>query len=75
MTLERAELFVRLDSLEYLPDNQIAESGITWLDNDTVHLWATYMQWLRRPMIFNEAGWGLGDETLAETTLRAVDHA
>ncbi len=54
---------------------RIAESGITWLDNDTVHIWATYMQWLRRPMIFNEADWGLGDEALAETTLRAVaDH-
>ena len=59
---------------EALLKQRIAESGITWLDNDTVHLWATYMDWLRRPMIFNEAGWGLADEALAETTLRAVDH-
>jgi hypothetical protein len=51
---------------------RIAESGITWLDASTVHIWATYMQWLRRPMIFNGAGWGLGDVTLPETTLQPV---
>ena len=46
---------------------RIAESGITWLDSNTVHIWATYMQWLRRPMIFNGAGWGMGEVTLPET--------
>jgi hypothetical protein len=51
---------------------RIAESGITWLDSNTVHIWAAYMQWLRRPMIFNEAGWGLGAVTLPETTLQPV---
>ena len=51
---------------------RIAASGITWLDASTVHIWSTYMQWLHRPMIFNEAGWGFGDVTLPETTLQAV---
>ena len=55
---------------------RIAESGITWLDSSTVHIWSTYMQWLRRPMIFNPDNWGLGDVTLPETTLQPVaDHA
>jgi hypothetical protein len=30
------------------------------------------MQWLRRPMIFNGEGWGLGEMTLRETTLQPV---
>jgi hypothetical protein len=51
---------------------RIAESGITWLDASTVHIWAAYMQWLRRPMIFNGAGWGLGDVVLPETTVQQV---
>jgi hypothetical protein len=51
---------------------RIAESGITWLDSNTVHIWATYMQWLRRPLIFNGEGWGLGEATLQETTLQPV---
>jgi hypothetical protein len=49
---------------------RITESGITWLDAGTVHIWTMYMQWVRRPMIFNGAGWGLGDVTLPETTLQ-----
>ncbi len=60
---------------EALLKQRIAESGITWLDNDIVHLWAACMQWLRRPMIFNGPDWGLGDTQLPETTIRAVaDH-
>jgi len=51
---------------------RIAESGITWLDSNTVHIWAAYMQWLHRPMIFNEAGWGMGEVTLTETMLQPV---
>ncbi len=51
---------------------RIAESGITWLDASTVHILATYMQWLQRPMIFNGSDWGLGDVTLPETTLQPV---
>jgi hypothetical protein len=48
---------------------RIAESGITWLESDAVHVWTTYMQWLRRPMIFNGQNWGFGDVLLPETTL------
>jgi hypothetical protein len=55
---------------------RIAESGVTWLDSSTVHIWSTYMHWLSRPMIFNDAGWGMGDVTLPETTLQAaIDNA
>jgi hypothetical protein len=52
---------------------RIAESGIAWLDAGTVHIWTTYMQWLRRPMIFNGADWGMGDATLQETTHQALN--
>jgi hypothetical protein len=57
---------------EALLKKRIAESGISWLDNDTVHIWASYMRWLGRPMIFNGPDWGLGDADLRETTIRAV---
>jgi hypothetical protein len=57
---------------EALLRKRIAESGIAWLDAGTVHIWMTYMQWLRRPMIFNGADWGLGALTLRETTLQPV---
>lgn len=51
---------------------RISESGITWLDYTTVHIWTMYMGWLRRPMIFNGADWGLGGSTLSETILQPV---
>jgi hypothetical protein len=51
---------------------RIDESGITWLDASTVHIWATYMQWLRRPMIFNGPDWGLGEVVLPSRTLQPV---
>ena len=51
----------------------MAESGITWLDASAVHIWSAYMQWLRRPMIFNGSDWGFGEQTLPETTLQSVD--
>jgi hypothetical protein len=51
---------------------RIAESGITWLDSSTVHIWSTYMQWLHRPMMFNGDEWGLGDVTLTETTFEPI---
>jgi hypothetical protein len=50
---------------------RVAASGITWLDAGTVRILSTYMQWLRRPMVFNGSGWGLGDAVLDEHTLRA----
>jgi hypothetical protein len=53
---------------------RIAESGITWLDANAVHIWSTYMHWLRRPLSFNREGWGLGDVPLKETTLQPVAH-
>jgi hypothetical protein len=56
---------------EALLKARIAESGITWLDAGAVQILSTYMQWLRRPMIFNEAGWGLSDIVLQETVVPA----
>jgi len=45
---------------------RIAESGITWLDATTVYIWAAYMRWLGRPMIFNGRDWGLASTQLPE---------
>ena len=56
---------------EALLSKRIVESGITWLDRQAVHIWTTYMLWLRRPMIFNGADWGLGQTVLPETTFPA----
>ena len=50
---------------------RIAERGITWLDASTVYVWASYMRWLRRPMIFNDADWGLATAQLVEHTTTA----
>jgi hypothetical protein len=47
---------------------RIAESGITWLDATTVYIWAAYMRWLARPMIFNGRDWGLANAQLPEHT-------
>jgi hypothetical protein len=61
---------------EELLRRRIAKSGITWLENEVVHILGTYMEWLGRPMIFNGSDWGLGDVVLPETTLQTVaDHA
>ena|SRR5436190_15989203 len=56
---------------EALLKARIAESGVTWLDAEAVHILSTYMLWLRRPMIFNGSGWGLRDAVLPEQTLGA----
>jgi hypothetical protein len=45
---------------------RIAERGITWIDASTVHLWAAYMRWLGRPMIFNGSDWGMANAQLPE---------
>jgi hypothetical protein len=52
---------------EALLRKRIAERGITWLDASTVYVWAAYMRWLGRPMIFNDSAWGFGDMVLPET--------
>jgi len=54
---------------EALLRRRIAERGITWLDASTVYIWAAYMRWLRRPMLFNRATWGMADAALPERTL------
>ena len=51
---------------EALLRKRIAERGITWLDASTVYIWAAYMKWLGRPMIFNPSDWGFGSATLVE---------
>jgi hypothetical protein len=53
---------------EALLRRRIAERGITWIDATTVHLWAVYMRWFGRPMIFNGPDWGLANAMLVETT-------
>ena len=45
---------------------RIAERGITWVDASTVYVWAAYMRWLGRPMIFNGSDWGLANASLDE---------
>jgi len=50
---------------------RIAERGITWLDASTVYIWAAYMTWLRRPMIFNRSDWGFANDSLVEHEIAA----
>jgi hypothetical protein len=51
---------------------RIAERGITWVDASTVYIWAAYMRWLGRPMIFNRSDWGMATAQLPE---RGSSHA
>ena len=60
---------------EALLQQRIAERGITWLDAKTVHVWAAYMRWLGRPMVFNGPDWGFARRTFAERPVGAVDVA
>jgi hypothetical protein len=57
---------------EALLRRRIAERGITWLDASTVYIWAAYMHWLGRPMIFNGADWGMGGHALDERSVAAA---
>jgi hypothetical protein len=57
---------------EALLRKRIAERGVTWLDASTVYIWAAYMRWLQRPMIFNGADWGMAAEALPERTPAAA---
>jgi hypothetical protein len=43
-----------------------SKGSITGIGADTVSIWASQMRWLRRPMIFNGADWGLGRVELPE---------
>ncbi len=51
---------------EALLRRRIAERGITWVDASTVYVWAAYMRWLGRPMIFNGADWGMAGDDLPD---------
>jgi hypothetical protein len=51
---------------------RIDKRGITWLDATTAHVWASYMRWLQRPVIFNPSNWGLADVVLPETARNAT---
>jgi hypothetical protein len=53
---------------EALLRKRIAERGITWVDASTVYIWAAYMRWLGRPMIFNGPDWGMANAQLPERT-------
>jgi hypothetical protein len=54
---------------EGLLRKRLADSGADWLDATTVDLWSAWMDWLKRPMIFNGSDWGVGDAILEETIL------
>ena len=54
---------------EGLLRKRLADSGADWLDATTVDLWSAWMDWLKRPMIFNGSDWGVGDVSLPETTV------
>ena len=54
---------------EGLLRKRLADSGADWLDATTVDLWSAWMDWLKRPMIFNGSDWGVGDSVLDETIL------
>ncbi|MGH9144115.1 MAG: hypothetical protein ACRD2I_23510 [Vicinamibacterales bacterium] len=54
---------------EGLLRKRLADSGADWLDATTVDLWSAWMDWLKRPMIFNGSDWGVGDAVLPETIL------
>ncbi len=43
--------------------------NVAWLDWQTVALWASYMEWLQRPFVFNPDNWGLADDQLGEIEL------
>jgi hypothetical protein len=54
---------------------RIAERGIKWLDAPTVYIWAAYMRWLGRPVLFNGSNWGMGDLDLPELTVPSASPA
>ena len=55
---------------EGLLRKRLSESGADWLDASTVDLWSAYMDWLKRPMLFNGPDWGFGDDVLSEVTIK-----
>lgn len=50
---------------------RIAASGISWVEWTTVVVWASYMQWLGRPLVFNLENWGFRDADLPEAQFPA----
>jgi hypothetical protein len=51
--------------------DRMKQGQVDWLDWQTVALWASFMRWLHRPMIFNPDNWGLSDTDLPEITLKS----
>jgi hypothetical protein len=45
------------------------DSGIPWVDATIVTTWASYMDWLGAPLLFNLRDWGFGDVVLPEVSL------
>jgi hypothetical protein len=54
---------------------RLEASGLPWLDDHQVVVWADQMRQLRAPMIFNRANWGLADFDLPETRVPACWHS
>jgi hypothetical protein len=51
---------------------RLAERGVPKLDAGTVSIWASQMQWLQRPIVFNGSEWGIGSIELPERTTRSA---
>jgi len=48
-------------------------TSVAWLDATIVTTWASYMQWLGRPMLFNGSDWGFATHTFDEIEIDASD--
>jgi hypothetical protein len=48
---------------------RLSEAGIPRLEFDQLDAWAIQMRRERKPLIFNDEGWGLAGESLPETTI------
>ena len=48
---------------------RIRARGLSFVDNDEILVWASQMNRLKSPMIFNHENWGLADCELQETVL------
>jgi hypothetical protein len=48
---------------------RMAQRVVPTVDPVAVSIWASQMQWLQRPILFNDADWGLGAVELRERTV------
>ena len=51
---------------------RIRARGLSFVDNEEILVWASQMNRLKSPMIFNHSNWGLAEYELKETVLAGV---